>query len=246
MPFPSRFEWSAAVEFGSKFSVERAHAMQLRLSKKVIKKDLFPKPIRCVAGVDVAYSREVSIGAAAVFDYDSLSLLEFKTARVETSFPYIPTLLSFREIPPTLVAITKLQKKPDVLLVDGQGTAHPYRLGFASHLGLVLDMSTIGVAKSRLCGEVEPLRGKRWTPIADRGEVIGAAVVTRHGEKPLYVSVGHKVSLKTAVDIVLHCTRAGRIPQPIQAAHALASEEKRKQDIGRKTTSGVIYRGELV
>lgn len=216
--------------------MEKAHTMQLQLSKRVIKKDVFPKPIHYVGGVDVAYSRGISVGAAAVFDYDSLSLLESKTARIKTRFPYIPTLLSFREIPPTLAAIKKLRKKPDVFLVDGQGRAHPYRLGFASHLGLVLDKSTIGVAKSRLCGEEEPLRGERWAPLIDRGEVIGATVVTRRVEKPLYVSVGHRVSLKTAIDIVLHCTSTGRIPQPIQTAHMLANTERRKQDIERKTT----------
>ena len=240
MPPLSRFESLSPVEFSSKFSVKKAHAMQSQLSKKVIKKDSFPKPIHLIAGVDVAYSRGTSNGAAAVFDYNSLSLLESKTARIKTRFPYIPTLLSFREIPPTFAAIKKLEKKPDVLLVDGQGIAHPCRLGFASHLGLVLDKSTIGVAKSRLCGEVEPLRGKKWTPITDQGEVIGATVATRPSERPLYVSIGHKVSLKTAIDIVLHCTRTGRIPLPIQAAHTLANTEKRKQDIGRKARSCMI------
>jgi len=240
LPSPSGFKSFSLAELGSKFSVKKAHAMQLRLSKKVVKRDVFPKPIRCVAGVDVAYSRGVSIGAAAVFDYDSLSPLESKTARIKTRFPYIPTLLSFREIPPTLAAIQKLQTKPDVFLVDGQGIAHPYRLGFASHLGLLLDKPTVGVAKSRLCGVVESRGARKWAPIVDQGEVIGAAVVTGREEKPLYVSIGHKVSLKTAIDIVLHCTRAGRIPKPIHAAHTLANMEKRKQDIRRKTTSGVI------
>jgi len=240
LPALTEFESSSLVEFGSKFSVEEAHAMQLQLSTKVIKKDLLPKPVRYVAGVDVAYSGGVSIGAAVVFDYDSLSSSESKTAQIKTRFPYIPTLLSFREIPPTLAAIRKLRTKPDVFLVDGQGIAHPFRLGFASHLGLVLDKSTIGVAKSRLCGEIEPLRGRKWVPITDRDEVIGAAVVTKHGEKPLYVSIGHKVSLKTAIELVLHCTRAERIPEPIRAAHALANAERRKRDIGRKTTSGMI------
>lgn len=233
MPPQSRLKSLSWVNVSSKFSVKKAHAIQLQLSKKVIRNDLIPKPIRCIAGVDIAYSRGISIGAAAVFNYASLSLLESRAARIKTRFPYIPTLLSFREIPPTIKVIRKLERKPDVILVDGQGIAHPYRLGFASHLGLVLDKPTIGVAKSRLYGEVEPLSGK-FARISDRGEVIGAAVVTRRGRKPLYVSIGHKVSLKAALDIVLHCTPTGRIPQPIQAAHTLANAEKRKQDIERE------------
>jgi len=209
-------------EFDEKFSVEKAHAMQLRLSKQVIRKDMLPKTLPYVAGVDTAYSADVSIGAAVVLDYESLSIVESSRARVKTRFPYIPTLLSFREIPPTLAAIKKLKTQPDVFLVDGQGIAHPYRLGFASHLGLVLNKPTIGVAKSLLCGKVGTFNREDWTPIMDKNEVIGAAVAPRH-EKPVYVSVGHMVSLRRAINIVKHCTRTHRIPEPIRAAHELAS-----------------------
>lgn len=205
--------------------------MQLRLSKGVILEDRLPKVIRRVAGVDVAYTRGFSIGAVAVLDYASLSLIESKTSRVKTSFPYIPTLLSFREIPPTLSAIKKLKTQPDVYLVDGQGIAHPYRLGFASHLGLVLEKPTIGVAKSRLCGEVKSLGERMWAPITDCGEIIGAAMVTKKGQKPLYVSVGHKVSLRKAINIVRHCAQTHRIPEPIRLAHAIANEEKGKKSL---------------
>jgi deoxyribonuclease V len=169
----------------------------------------------------------LSIGAAVVLDYDSLSVVESKKARVETHFPYIPTLLSFREIPPTLAAIRKLKTQPDVFLVDGQGIAHPYRLGFASHLGLILNKPTIGVAKSLLCGEVGPFNQEGWAPITHKGEIIGAAVAQQH-QKPIYVSVGHKVSLKTAIETVKHCARNQRIPEPIRAAHAMANEEKKR------------------
>jgi deoxyribonuclease V len=135
--------------------------------------------------------------------------------------------LSFREIPPTLATIGKLKTQPDVFLVDGQGIAHPYRLGFASHLGLVLEKPTIGVAKSLLCGQIEAFNQEGWAPIIDKGEVVGAAVA-REREKPIYVSVGHKVSLKRAIEIVKHCTQNYRIPEPIRAAHAMADEEKRR------------------
>jgi deoxyribonuclease V len=139
---PARFDY--------KLSVQKTHSMQLRLSKHVIREDTLPKIIRYVAGVDTAYTDDLSIGATVVLDYSSLSVVESAKAKVKTRFPYIPTLLSFREIHPSLAAIKKLKTQPDVFLVDGQGIAHPYRLGFASHLGLVLDMPTIGVAKSLL------------------------------------------------------------------------------------------------
>jgi len=222
------FRLKLPTRFDSRFSVEKAHAMQLRLSKHVTRRDMLPKTIRYVAGVDVAYVSNVSIGAVAVLDYPSLSIVESKKARVKTHFPYIPTLLSFREIPPTLAAIKKLKTEPDVFLVDGQGIAHPYRLGFASHLGLILNKLTIGVAKSLLCGEVGVLNQEGWAPITDKGEVIGAAlVVSVEQKRPIYVSIGHKVSLKKAIEIVKHCTKIHRIPEPIRAAHILANEEKK-------------------
>lgn len=214
-------------KFDARFSVKKAHAMQLHLSKQVIRRDMLPKTIHYVAGVDTAYSAGMSIGAAVVLDYKTLSIVESKKARVKTCFPYIPTLLSFREIPPTLAAIKKLKTQPDVFLVDGQGIAHPYRLGFASHLGLILNKPTIGVAKSLLCGEVGNFNQKRWAPIIDKGEVIGAAVV-KEGGKPIYVSIGHKVSLEKAIDIVMRSTLRHRIPEPIRMAHSVATEEKKK------------------
>jgi deoxyribonuclease V len=215
------------LKIGTKFSVEKAHAMQLRLSKLVIQDDILPKNIRYVAGVDVAYTADLSLGAAVVLDYNSLSVVEAKKAKTKTRFPYIPTLLSFREIPPTLAAIKKLKAHLDVFLVDGQGIAHPYRLGFASHIGLVLNKPTIGVAKSLLCGQTGAFNQEGWAPITEKGEVVGAAVVTDR-KKPIYVSVGHKVSLKRAIEIVKHCTQTHRIPDPIRTAHAMADEEKRR------------------
>jgi len=216
------------IKLSPRFSVEKAHATQLQLSKQVIREDVLPETISYVAGVDVAYAKGVSIGAVAVLDFASLKIIESRVVCVKTRFPYIPTLLAYREIPPTLLAIRKLQVRPDVYLVDGQGIAHPYRLGFASHLGLVMDAPTIGVAKSLLCGEVGSFNDQGCAPITDGGEIIGTAVVSKPGGKPIYVSVGHRVSLKRAISIVTHCTRAYRVPEPIQKAHMLADEEKRK------------------
>jgi len=214
------------------FSVKKAHQTQLLLSKHIIFIDELPKKISLVAGVDVAYVNGTSIGAVAVLDYDSLKIVESKTALCETRFPYIPTLLSFREIPPTLSSIKKLRKQPDVLLVDGQGFAHPFRCGFASHLGLVLGKPTIGVAKSRLIGEAEENKVQEDVALLrDKGQVIGAVVATKHDCKPVYVSVGHMISLQTAIKIVKHCTRDNRIPEPTLRAHELATLEKRKINI---------------
>lgn len=209
-----------------KFSVKKAHAIQSQLAKRVIRKDELPDTIRYVAGVDVAYTKQKSIGAAVVLDFPSLSPIESQMSSIKTRFPYIPTLLSFREVPPALSAIRKLRVRPDVFLVDAHGIMHPYRLGFAAHLGLVMNRPTIGVAKSPLCGKPEPLRGGRWAPIVDGEAVIGARVVTKRGEKPVYVSIGHKVSLETAINIVIDCTRTHRIPEPTGKAHERASEGK--------------------
>jgi len=227
---PRRFMPKLPVQFDAKFSVTKARAMQKRLAKQVIREDRLPRKIRFVAGLDVAYVGEISIGAATVLDYNSLALIESQVAHVETRFPYIPTLLSFREISPTFAALKKLKTQPDVLLVDGQGIAHPYRLGFASHLGLIIDKPTIGVAKSILCGKAENMTDKGWTNLIDNGEIVGAAVTTRTGRKPVYVSVGHKVSLERAIEIVKNCIRTRRIPEPILTAHKIANEEKRNTE----------------
>jgi len=211
------------------FSVKKAHETQLRLSKHIIFKEVLPEKIRFVAGVDVAYARGMSIGAVAVLDYDSLKLVEPQTAFCKTRFPYIPTLLSFREIPPAVLSIKKLHVQPDVFLVDGQGFAHPYRCGFASHLGLTIRKPTIGVAKSRLFGEAERTEnGNEVVSLKHKGEVVGAIVTSKRGCKPVYVSVGHMVSLETAIKIVKHCACHNRIPEPILEAHEIATLEKRK------------------
>lgn len=211
-----------------KFSVKRARRLQQTLSRQVIKKDMAPKTLHYVAGVDVAYVADLAIGAVAVLDYASLSLAEAKSARVKTRLPYIPTFLSFREINPARAAIRRLKTQPDVFLVDAQGIAHPYRLGFASHLGLLLDKPTVGVAKSLLCGQIKPVTAEGWSPIVDKGETIGAALRRIENERPIYVSIGHKISLERAIKIVEHCIRSTRVPEPIRIAHKLATDESRK------------------
>lgn len=208
------------------FSVSKAHEAQEKLSKRVVQEDRLPKKIQLVAGVDVSYFNDKAIGAVVVLDYNSPRLLESKTAILAVSFPYVPTLLSFREIPPALACIKQLRLQPDIFLVDGQGVAHPYGLGFASHLGLAIGKPTIGVAKSRLFGKEKEINGETYLVHNER--IIGRVLTTKEGLKPVYVSVGHLVSLDTAVKIVLYCTHKRRISQPLLMAHDLATEERRK------------------
>ena len=205
------------------FSVEKAHKTQRSLSKKIILEDRLPKHVKMVAGVDVSYVDDVGIGAVAVLDYESLKLLESEVAICPVKMPYIPTLLSFREILPAMAAIKKLKIPPDVFFVDAHGYAHPYRCGFASHLGLALGKPTIGVAKSRLIGKPVEMQGQTF--LVDNEEVIGAVVETKRTAKPIFVSIGHMVSLETAVKIVLHCSKT-RIPEPTLQAHILATGQR--------------------
>ena len=202
--------------------------MQLQLSKKLLFKYELPDSFDYVAGVDVGYLKGTSVCAAVVLDFKTLSQVEVQVAHIETRFPYIPTLLSFREIPPAYMAIKKLQTEPDVFIVDGQGFAHPYGLGFVSHLGLILDKPTIGVAKSLLCGRLEQNTDQGWAPLSYNGTIVGAEIVTKRGTKPVYVSVGHKASLKRAVEIVLKCAGKYRLPEPVRRAHIMANNEKRR------------------
>ena len=211
-----------------KFSVRKAHELQLRLSKRLIFEDELPEAVEYVAGVDIAYLEGTAVCAVAVLDRSSLSQVEVQIAAAKTCFPYVPTLLSFREIPQSVSAIEKLQTKPDVFIIDGQGFAHPYGLGFASHLGLILDKPTIGVAKNLLCGKVEKAGEDGWKPLRHHGKIVGAEVITKEATKPVYVSVGHRISLKRAVEIVLDCVGKYRLPEPIRKAHMMANEEKRR------------------
>jgi len=187
-------------------------------------------PVRRVAGVDVAYGARgrssTARAAVVVLDADSLELREQVAVEVPARFPYVPGLLSFREAPAAIAALERLSRPPDLLLCDGQGLAHPRRCGFASHLGVVVDRPSIGVAKSRLTGtHADPpsVRGG-WTTLFDRDEEIGACVCTRVGARPLYVSSGHRVSLATALAWVMRCTTRYRLPEPIRLADRLSKQ----------------------
>jgi len=180
-----------------------------------------------VAGLDVGFEDNDRIvrAAVAVLSFPDLRMADQAVARRPVAFPYIPGLLSFREVPALLDALDRLGQAPDLLLCDGQGLAHPRRFGLACHLGVLTGIPSIGVAKSRLIGTHGPVPAKRgaWRPLRDRGEVIGAVLRTREGVAPLYVSIGHKICLKTAIQHVLACAPKYRLPETTRAAHRLAS-----------------------
>lgn len=197
-----------------------AAELQLRLRDRVVRcGSLRP---RLVAGADV--SVKGGLARAAIVILRDLEPVEEVVIERPVNFPYVPGLLSFRELPPLLAAWRRLRTRPDVILVDGQGYAHPRRFGLACHLGVLLDLPTIGCAKSRLVGEhvdPPPERGA-WAPLVDGGEVVGAALRTRSGCRPVYVSIGHRVTLAGAIRTVLACAPRYRIPEPQRRADQLS------------------------
>ena len=199
-----------------------ARAIQQRLRQDV-KIGACVKDIRYIAGADVSVARSgpTVYAGVVVLDYDSLEVVERQGVVTRTNFPYIPGLLSFREAPALLQAFAQLDYTPDVVVFDGQGLAHPRRFGLACHLGVLLDVAAIGCAKSWLTGRYEeppPIRGGHTPLIADDNTTIGAVLRTKDATKPVFVSVGHKMTLAQSVDILLHCGRGYRIPEPTRLA----------------------------
>lgn len=208
-------------------TVAEARAVQEKLRGKVVTRDRIGR-VRTVAGIDIGYEGDnrLARAAAVVLAFPSLEPLEEAVVRVPVKFPYVPGYLSFREVPAALAVLAKLKHRPDLILCDGQGRAHPRRFGLACHLGVLLGIPTIGVAKSRLIGDSRGRLGRgkgAWVPLIDHDEIIGAELRTRTGVKPLYVSIGHRVSLETAIDYVLRCTPRYRLPETTRRAHRLAS-----------------------
>jgi deoxyribonuclease V len=210
--------WNVNVE--QAIEIQQSLASKINIENKIVQ-------LRLVAGVDVSVNKSGEAEAAAVvLNYPELKVLEISKARGKTDFPYIPGLLSFREIPLTLQACERLNLSPDLVIVDGQGIAHPRRIGLASHLGLFLNVPTIGCAKSPLYGNFQmpgDVPGD-FTNITDKdGKIIGAVLRTKSGVKPLYISIGHKINLSDSIKYILLCCRGYRLPEPTRQAH-LASK----------------------
>ena len=207
-------------------TVGEAKLIQAQLRDKVIDADELGE-VRYVAGVDIGFKNNYTISQAAIaiLTYPELELVEQAIARIPTTFPYVPGYLSFREIPAILAALPQIKTTPNLILCDGQGYAHPRRLGLACHLGVLLDMPTIGVAKSWLIGthEAVPLEKGSWQPLLDKGETIGVVLRSRTKVKPIYVSIGHKISLPTAINYVMGCLTKYRLPETTRWADKLAS-----------------------
>jgi deoxyribonuclease V len=206
-------------------SSTRAKEIQLSLAKRVVTENGVIDP-RLVAGIDISSpdAHGVARGAVVVLSYPELSIVEIKIAQGKIIMPYIPGLLSFRESPLILDACEKLSNIPNLVLIDGQGIAHPRRLGLASHVGLFLGLPTIGCAKSILCGQHPPLAEEvgSHAELLDNGEIIGAALRTKSRVRPIYVSVGHKIDLASALQWVINCCRGYRLPEPTRLAHLAA------------------------
>jgi deoxyribonuclease V len=214
-----------------KLTTALARDLQLALAARVNSRKALSK-FKTVAAADVSYEIRGTwlYAAVVVLRAETWELIDRSGVVAEARFPYVPGLLSFREAPAVIEAYARLSVRPDVLICDGQGIAHPRRLGLASHLGLWLGLPTIGCAKSWLCGDYEhpaPERGD-WSPLTDAGETIGAVVRTRTRVKPVFVSTGHMCDLKSAIDVVLACAIKYRLPIPSRLAHQYVNELRRR------------------
>lgn len=209
---------------------QQAIELQKQLAYEVIEEDKFEEPIKTVAGIDLGYdlSSNMSRAVVVVLKFPELELIESQEANMPIQFPYVPSLLSFRETPVAIKALEKIQNAPDLILCDGQGIAHPRGFGIACHIGMIADVPSIGVAKSVLVGKFENLGEARGStaPMIYRKEEVGAAVRTRDKVQPVYVSVGHRISLETAIKYVLACAPKYRLPETTRLADKLASYRK--------------------
>jgi deoxyribonuclease V len=209
------------------FTLQEARKVQNLLQKKVRIVPLEHEP-RYVAGVDAAFSEDRVFAAACLYRFRDLTACEQASFSRKLSFPYVPGFLSFREGPAIIAVLNRLPRMPDLILVDGQGIAHPRGVGIASYIGVLTGIPTIGCAKSRLIGEYEePLMKKgSWSPLRSEGNVIGAVLRTRDHTRPLFVSPGHRTDLNSAIRLTLACTRNYRIPEPIRCADMLSKKIK--------------------
>ena len=220
-----------------RFDVDFRKAVQIQETlrdKLILRNRGLPRRPAIIAGADISYGKgsDLFFAAIVLLSYPSLSVIEEAYAAEHSSFPYIPGLLSFREGPPLLKAFARLRRTPDLVIFDGQGIAHPRGIGLASHLGLFLDIPTIGCAKTRLCGTYEPV-GERVGNHADLrhdGRLVGAVLRTKERVKPVFVSPGHKIGLARAMEMVLACGAGYKLPEPVRLAHLAVNQFRREQD----------------
>lgn len=198
--------------------------IQEDLARRIVLEDIFEGPEK-VAGVDLAYMGNRVFCAAVVLDYESLKIVEKQCIETKVTVPYVPTFLAFREAEPIMEAVKHLHF--DILMLDGHGIAHPRGIGVASHVGVLLDVPTIGVAKRILCGEVKgEIETETPAPLIHEGKRIGYAYRSKEGTKPIYISPGHKISLETSFNVVKHCIRGHKLPEPARLAHVMAKSKK--------------------
>jgi deoxyribonuclease V len=197
------------------------------LVRRLIEEDAFLNPPLTVCGLDVSYYNQTAIGVAVLLTFPDLELIEQRSVYTKSTVPYIPTFLSFREYPVLSLAYNALSTKPDLCLVDAHGQAHPRKLGAASHFGVLRNVPTIGVAKSLLCGKIQH-SSKPFETIVLNDEIIGVRLVSRTGCNPIYISIGHRISLETAVDMTQKCLTKYRLPEPTRLAHRMATQARLK------------------
>ncbi len=225
-PEAGRVSATDPLEHSWSLSPKEAIALQKSLSAQIVIQPL-PARFEIIGAADISYSRhsDLLIAVILTFGWPGLELIESVNHICRVTFPYVPGLLSFREVPPLIEAFQKIEQKPDVLLCDGQGIAHPRKLGFAAHLGLYLGIPTVGCAKSRLCGDHEsfPLKKGASKPLLLNGERIGLVYCSRDGVKPIFISPGHLSDVPSSKRLITRCIRRYRIPEPLRLAHIEAN-----------------------
>jgi deoxyribonuclease V len=209
-------------------TIQEARSKQEKLKMKVLLSPLKHEP-RLVAGVDAAFSHDRVFAAVCLFSFPEFMLIERRSAVRKLRFPYVPGFLAFREGPATIAALKTLRQMPDLILVDGQGIAHPRRFGLASYIGVLLDIPAIGCAKSRLIGDYEEpaIKQGSWSPLGLEGDIVGAVLRTQDNVQPLFISPGHRTDVKSAIRLTLSCLGNYRIPEPIRCADMYSKNLKK-------------------
>jgi deoxyribonuclease V len=210
----------------NKINKDELRKKQRGIAKKIVLDDFLPNKIKTIGGFDIAYSKDQAYAAGVTLDYETLEIIESKVIISKVNFPYISTFLTFREGPGIRKVYEKLTRKPDILMFNGQGIAHPLQAGLASHLGVLLNKPSIGVAQSKLVGEYkEPKKPKEFSELFFEGKQVGWVLKTKEDCKPIFISPGHKISMERSLGICLHCLKNHKLPEPIRLAHTLAEKK---------------------